>query len=252
MSSEWRRVGVIGLGAMGAPMARNLAKAGLLAAVWNRTSAKATQLAQETGAYAAASPADLARRCDAVLISVSADPDVLDVGARLLAADGLRAGQLVIDCSTVSAATARDLAQRLGKRGVDCLDAPVSGGVEGARAGTLVVMVGGPEAVLARAMPILQAIGRTIAHFGSHGAGQAAKATNQILCAGAIEAAAEAMAFAEAEGLPLDKLIATLTQGAGNSWYFEHRAPYMMRHDYPAGFRVRLHHKDLGICAAMA
>jgi 3-hydroxyisobutyrate dehydrogenase len=128
----------------------------------------------------------------------------------------------------------------------------VSGGVEGARAATLAIMVGGDEAAFARALPILEKLGKTITHFGPSGAGQAAKATNQIMCAGIIQAVGEAMAFAHAEGLPLDRLIDTLGKGAGSSWYFVNRAPFMAKNAFPAGFRVRLHAKDLRICRDMA
>jgi 3-hydroxyisobutyrate dehydrogenase len=136
--------------------------------------------------------------------------------------------------------------------GVGFLDCPVSGGVEGARNATLAIMVGGDEPVFTRAQPILSAMGKTVAYLGSSGAGQAAKATNQIMCAGIIQAVGEAMAFAHAEGLPLDRLIETLSKGAGSSWYFVNRAPFMAHNDYPAGFRVRLHAKDLRICREMA
>jgi 3-hydroxyisobutyrate dehydrogenase len=128
----------------------------------------------------------------------------------------------------------------------------VSGGVEGARDGTLVIMVGGAAKAFERARPLLEALGKTITHFGPTGSGQAAKATNQIMCAGIIEAVAEAMAFAHAEGLPLPQLVDTLGKGAGSSWYFVHRAPNMIRGSYPPGFKVRLHAKDLGICREMA
>ncbi|HXS20947.1 MAG TPA: NAD(P)-dependent oxidoreductase, partial [Steroidobacteraceae bacterium] len=165
---------------------------------------------------------------------------------------GLASGSLVIDCSTVSADTARKAAELLGKRGVEFLDCPVSGGVEGARERTLAVMAGGTTEGYERARPVLAAMGRTITHFGPSGSGQAAKATNQIMCAGIIEAVSEAMAFARAQGLPLEKLIETLGKGAGSSWYFVHRAPNMARGSYPAGFRVRLHAKDLTICRDMA
>jgi len=165
---------------------------------------------------------------------------------------GLKPGSIVIDCSTVSADTAREAARRLAERSVDFLDAPVSGGVEGANKGTLAIMVGGSEAAFERARPVLAAMGSTITRFGPSGAGQAAKATNQIMCAGIIQAVAEAMAFAKAEGLPLEALIDTLGKGAGSSWYFVHRAPNMVRNEYPPGFRVRLHEKDLRICREMA
>jgi 3-hydroxyisobutyrate dehydrogenase len=243
-------VGFIGLGAMGRGMARNLHRAGLLRAVWNRTPGIATDLATELGVEAAASPQDLAARCDVVVSCVSADADVLSVVDAI--SPSLKPGSIVIDCSTIAAATAREAARRLASCGVAFLDAPVSGGVEGARDGTLAIMVGGPADAFQRAQPVLEAMGRAVTHFGASGAGQAAKATNQIMCAGIIQAVAEAMAFAKAEGLPLEPLIETLGKGAGSSWYFVHRAPNVVRGEYPAGFRVRLHEKDLRICREMA
>ena len=242
--------GFVGLGAMGRGMARKLHAAGLLHAVWNRNATPARELAVELQVVASADLASLARACDVVVICVSADADVLEVVDRML--PGLRAGALVIDCSTVSAETAREAARRLATRQAGFLDAPVSGGVEGARDGTLAIMVGGPEDAFERAQPVLRAMGRTVTRFGPAGAGQAAKATNQIMCAGIIQAVAEAMAFAKAQGLPLPELIETLGQGAGSSWYFLHRAPNIVRDAYPPGFRVRLHQKDLRICHDMA
>ena len=244
------RVGFIGLGAMGSHMARNLHRAGLLSGVWNRTPEKARALAAELGTQAPDSPAELARAADAVVICVSADQDVLDVVNAL--APGLAPNALVLDCSTVSAETARRGAQIAHQKQAEFLDCPVSGGVEGARDATLAVMVGGSADAFARAQPILTALGKTITHFGPTGSGQAAKATNQIMCAGIIEAVSEAMAFARAQSLPLDKVVDTLGKGAGSSWYFVHRAPNMVRGTFPAGFRVRLHAKDLGICRDMA
>jgi 3-hydroxyisobutyrate dehydrogenase len=244
------RVGFVGLGAMGMHMARNLHRAGLLAGVFNRTADKAQQLAQELQVKAYPTLAELAADVDAVVSCVSADADVLAVTQAL--APALKRGALVIDCSTIGAETARRAAQGLEAVGVEFLDCPVSGGVEGARDGTLAIMVGGTPEAFARAQPILAALGKTITLFGPTGSGQAAKATNQIMCAGIIEAVAEAMAFAHAQGLPLDKLIDTLGKGAGSSWYFVHRAPNMARGSFPAGFRVRLHAKDLGICRDMA
>jgi 3-hydroxyisobutyrate dehydrogenase len=244
------RVGFVGLGAMGVHMARNLHRAGLLAALWNRTADKARTLASELKVAAPATLAELGATSDAVVSCVSADADVLEVTRAL--APALPGGALMLDCSTVSAETARQAAQLLEPRGVEFLDCPVSGGIEGARDATLAIMVGGTAAAFKRAQPLLRSLGRTIAHFGATGSGQAAKATNQIMCAGIIEAVAEAMAFASAQGLPLDKLIDTLGKGAGSSWYFVHRAPNMVRGEYPAGFRVRLHAKDLGICHDMA
>ena len=244
------RVGFIGLGAMGSHMARNLHRAGLLSGVWNRTPEKARTLAAELGTQAPESLEALARGADAVVLCISADQDVLDVVNAL--APGLAPNALVLDCSTISAETARRSAQLLHQRQVEFLDCPVSGGTEGARDATLAIMVGGPDEAFARAQPILAALGKTVTHFGATGSGQAAKATNQIMCAGIIEAVSEAMAFARAQSLPLDKVVDTLGKGAGSSWYFVHRAPNMVRGTFPPGFRVRLHAKDLGICRDMA
>ncbi|TLY90653.1 MAG: NAD(P)-dependent oxidoreductase [Gammaproteobacteria bacterium] len=244
------RVGFVGLGAMGMHMARNLHRAGMLAAVWNRSAAKARTLASELNVASPATLEQLAASTDAVVSCVSADADVLEVARGL--APGVKSGALLLDCSTIGAESARQAAALLAPRGVEFLDCPVSGGVEGARDAQLAIMAGGTPAGFARALPILSVLGRTITHFGPTGSGQAAKATNQIMCAGIIEAVAEAMAFARAQGLPLEKLIDTLGQGAGSSWYFVHRAPNMVRGSYPAGFRVRLHEKDLGICRDMA
>lgn len=235
---------------MGLGMARNLHKQGLLSAVWNRTAEKATALAQETGCQAVGKLAELAPLCDVIVTCVSADADVLAVIDELLPV--IKPDAIVIDCSTISADTARTAAHRLHKAGGQFLDAPVSGGTEGARDGTLAVMVGGDEKAFERAQPVLQAMGKAVTHFGASGSGQAAKATNQIMCAGVIQAVAEAMAFAKSEDLPLDRLIDTLGKGAGSSWYFVNRAPNILRDSYPAGFRVKLHEKDLKICRAMA
>jgi len=244
------KTGFIGLGAMGLPMAGNLARAGLLQGAWNRDPAKAAALAAETGVRAYDSPGELAADVDAVVLCVSADQDVLDLVDRIR--PSLRPGAIVIDCSTVSAETARSAAEQLAGSGVAFLDCPVSGGVEGARKGTLAIMCGGDAGAFEQARPVLEAMGRTVVHLGPTGFGQAAKATNQIMCAGIIQAVGEAMAFARAEGLPLERVIETLGQGAGSSWYFVHRAPFMARGEFPAGFRVRLHEKDLRICREMA
>jgi 3-hydroxyisobutyrate dehydrogenase len=244
------RTGFIGIGAMGAGMARNLHKPGLLTHIWNRTQERAATLAKELGVQLANSPHELAAHCDCVVLCVAADGDVLSVIDAI--APHLRADAIVIDCSTVSADTARSAAAKLAEFKVEFLDAPVSGGVEGANKGTLAIMVGGGERTFTRARPVLDAMGTTVTHFGPTGSGQAAKATNQIMCAGIIQAVSEAMAFAKAEGLPLDKLIDTLGKGAGSSWYFVNRAPNMLRNVYPPGFRVRLHQKDLNICHDMA
>jgi len=242
--------GFIGLGAMGQHMARNLHRAGLLAGVWNRTTSKADFFSAETGCRAFESPAALAAACEAVFTCVSADGDLLSIVDALRPT--LARGSLVIDCSTVAADSAREAAARLAAVGSDFLDCPVSGGVEGAKNATLAIMCGGDDAAFERARPLLEALGKTVVRMGPSGAGQATKATNQILCAGAIQVAAEAMAFAQAEDLPLERVIEVLGKGAGSSWYFVHRAPFMARGEYPAGFRLRLHDKDLRICREMA
>ncbi len=231
-------------------MARSLKRAGLLTGVWNRTAAKATDLAEELHCIPFANLAELAGNCEAVVICVSADEDLRAVIAGL--EPGLNPNMIVMDCSTVGAGTARDVHTQLDALGVGFLDCPVSGGVEGARTASLAIMVGGDEPVYSRAQDILQAMGKNVAYLGPSGAGQAAKATNQIMCAGIIQAVGEAMAFAHAEGLPLDRLIELLGKGAGSSWYFVNRAPFMAHNNYPAGFRVRLHAKDLRICRDMA
>lgn len=244
------RTGFVGLGAMGTSMARNLHRAGLLHGIWNRTPQKARALAAELHCAAPAELTGLAQACEVLVMCVSADRDVLSLVAAM--APALRPGSIVIDCSTVSADTARSAAARLAEGDVEFLDAPVSGGVEGAAKGTLAIMVGGTERVLERARPVLQAMGATITHFGAQGSGQAAKATNQIMVAGIIRADAEALAFAAAHGLDLGKVIATLGQGAAGNWYLAHRGPNMERGAYPPGFRVVLHQKDLNICHDMA
>ena len=244
------KVGFVGLGAMGYPMALNLHKAGLLTAVYNRTPEKARRIAGETGCTATTSLPELAGLCDAVITCVSADADVLEVVEAL--APALKRGALVLDCSTVSADTARSAAAKLAERGVDFLDCPVSGGTEGAKHATLAIMCGGSEAAFARAQPVLQALGKRLALMGGVGAGQATKAVNQIVVAGVAQAVSEALAFAEAQGLPLAKVIEVVGSGAAQSWFLTNRGPNMMRMDFPLGFKVALHDKDLKIVQQMA
>src|SRR5450631_4351987 len=235
------QTGFVGLGAMGVHMARNLHRAGLLNGVWNRTAEKATALAAELKCHAFTSLAELSGNCEAVVICVSADKDLREVIAGL--DPGLSPNMIVMDCSTVGKDTVRDLYAQL---------AAVSGGVEGARTASLAIMCGGDEAVFERAKPILEKLGKAVAYLGSSGSGQVTKATNQIMCAGIIQAVGEAMAFAHEEGVDLKKVIEVLGKGAGSSWYFVNRAPFMANNSFPAGFRVRLHDKDLRICRAMA
>jgi 3-hydroxyisobutyrate dehydrogenase len=235
---------------MGLPMARNLHKAGLLTAVYNRSPEKAQALATELGCTACASVGDLAKLCDAVVLCISADVDVSQIVDAL--AGSLKKGALVLDCSTVSAETARKAAAKLAGSGVDFLDCPVSGGTEGAKNGTLAMMCGGSAAVFTRAQPILQALGKRLALMGPVGTGQATKAVNQIVVAGVAQAVSEAMAFAEAQGLALDKVIDVVGSGAAQSWFLTNRGPNMMRMSFPLGFKVSLHDKDLDIVQQMA
>jgi 3-hydroxyisobutyrate dehydrogenase len=235
---------------MGTPMARNLHRVGYLAAIWNRTGAKARRLGEEFGVPVAADPADLARRCELVILSLSSDADVLEVIAALQG--GLRAGSVLVDTSTVSRDTARAAAVRLEPLQVTVLDCPVSGGVEGARKGTLAMMAGGDAAALERIRPVLQAIAGRVEHMGPVGAGQATKAVNQLVAAGINQAVSEGLAFARALDLPLEKVIDIVGSGAAGNWFITHRGPSMARDAFTAGFRLALHHKDLAICKQMA
>jgi 3-hydroxyisobutyrate dehydrogenase len=244
------RAGFAGLGAMGGPMARNLHRAGLLAAVWNRTAQWAHDFATATGVHAAGSPAALAAECDVVVTCVSADADVLEVIDAL--APALKPGAIVVDCSTVAASTAREAAERLAAHGGRFLDCPVSGGTEGARAATLSIMVGGDAGALEAARPVLEAMGQGITHMGPVGSGQAAKATNQIMVAGINQAVTEALAFGQAQGLPMDRLIEALEKGAAGNWFLSKRGATMLRGEFPLGFKMALHAKDLEICRLMA
>ncbi|HRQ63317.1 MAG TPA: NAD(P)-dependent oxidoreductase [Xanthomonadaceae bacterium] len=239
------RVGVIGLGAMGAPMATHLMQRGMLRAVYNRTSSRAQAFAETHGVPAAGSIAELGHRCNAVLTCVSADADVLALARELKLY--LAPGALVIDASTVAPATASEAAAILAQAGVAFLDAPVSGGVEGARNGTLSVMVGGDADTLARARPMLEAFASRITHMGKVGAGQATKAVNQVMVAGIAETVCEALALAEKLGLDPERLLPTLSAGAAQSWFLDKRGASMLRDEFSVGFKLALLHKDLGI-----
>lgn len=244
------KVGFIGLGAMGAGMAANLAHAGLLASVWNRTAEKAQTFAREFGVEAAADPAALAAPCDVIITCVAADADVLAVIDALRPA--LTAGQVVVDCSTISVSTAKRAAERVAASGAAFLDAPVSGGTEGARTGQLVMMVGGEAETLERVRPVLAPMTKAISYMGPTGAGQATKAVNQIMAAGINQAVSEALAFGAAMELDLEKVIAVVSGGAAGNWFLNQRGPTMIHDSYRPGFKVALHHKDLAICKAMA
>ena len=244
------KTGVIGLGAMGAPMARNLHRAGHLAVIWNRSAARAQQLASELGTQVAASPAELAELCELVILSVSSDEDMLEVIEAIK--PGLSAGMIVLDTSTVSRETAQQAALQLEQNRTAFLDAPVSGGIEGARKATLAMMVGGDRAVLDKIRPVLDSIAGRVEHMGPVGAGQATKAVNQVMAAGINQAVTEALVFAQALELPMDKVIEVIGSGAAGNWFLDHRGPTMTQGNYNPGFRVALHHKDLAICKQMA
>lgn len=243
------RVGFIGLGAMGAPMARHLHARGMLAVVGNRTQAKAELLADELGVRAASRIEDFAA-CDAVALCVSFDQDVLDNVAAL--ARVLEPGALVVDHSTVAVDTARRAAALLAERGIAFLDAPVSGGVEGARNGRLSVMVGGQADVLERARPLLESYAARISHMGGSGAGQATKAVNQVLVAGINEAVCEGLALGEALGLDAERLLPTLMAGAAANWFLDKRGATMLRDEFAPGFKCAHMLKDLRIVQAIA
>ena len=243
------KAGFIGLGAMGAPMARHLHARSLLAVVGNRTASKAQALAEELGLAAATSAADFAG-CEVVALCVSLDADVLE-NVQVLA-EVLPRGAVVVDHSTVSVATARQAQAALAAKGIGFVDAPVSGGVEGARNGKLSVMAGGSEADLARARPVLEAYAARITHMGDTGAGQATKAVNQVLVAGINEAVCEGLALGEKLGLDADKLLPTLMAGAAGNWFLEKRGATMLANQFVPGFKCGHLLKDLRIVHGMA
>jgi 3-hydroxyisobutyrate dehydrogenase len=239
------RVGFIGLGIMGGGMARNILKAGFELRVWNRSSPRMEALAAE-GAIATDSPAQLASQSDIIISCVSDTPDVEQVilGEQGVI-NGAAAGSLVIDMSTISPKATRTIAEKLGERSIAMLDAPVSGGSEGAARGTLSIMVGGEESHIGRAMPILQAMGKTITHVGQLGAGQTVKLANQALVVGNCLAMCEALLIAKAGGVDLQKTISALQGGAAGSWMFTNRAPQIIARDWRPGFTIDLQTKDL-------
>lgn len=243
------KTGVIGLGAMGSGMALNLHKAGHLHGVWNRTRGKAEQIAGQTGVILFDSPAGLASECELVILCVSRDADVLEMVEQV--ATTARAGTIVVDTSTVSSATARQAAAKLAKKDVAFLDCPVSGGVEGARNGTLAMMVGGDHEVLSRAEDTLRSIAASMTLIGPTGSGQACKAVNQIMCAGINQAVTEALSFGEAMGLDMNKVVDVVAKGAAGNWFLDHRGKTMLVDDNGTGFKLNLHHKDLTICKDM-
>ncbi|NCC31112.1 MAG: NAD(P)-dependent oxidoreductase, partial [Chloroflexia bacterium] len=237
------RVGFIGLGIMGRGMAANLLKAGCDLTVWNRTSGRADELVAQ-GARLAASPAELAAECQVIISCVSDTPDVhaLLLGDVLTSA---QPGSLVIDMSTISPQGARVCAEALAVRGIAFLDAPVSGGSEGAAKGTLSIMVGGAAEDVERARPYFEAMGKTITHVGRVGDGQTVKLVNQILVVGTMLSVSEALVFAQASGVDLERTLAAVSGGAAGSWTLTNRGPQCIKRDWRPGFTIDLQQKDL-------
>lgn len=244
------RVGFVGLGIMGAPMARNLLRAGFALDVATRTAGKADRFANENSSLgevrAFQTAAAVARDCDVVITMVTDSPDVIDVTrgeAGLFA--GARPGLIIIDMSTISPQVTRELAADAKTRNVHWLDAPVSGGEKGAIEGTLTIMVGGDRDVLERVRPVFEAMGKRITHFGPAGQGQSAKLCNQIMTAVNLLSVCEAMVFGKKAGLDLATLHGALTGGAANSWALEVLGKKMIEGDFAPAFMVRLQQKDL-------
>ena len=246
------KVAFLGLGTMGAAMAANIARAGYPVTAWNRTPGRAPELA-DLGVVVASSPAAAVADTPFVVICVS---DTKDVESVLFGTDGVaeaaRADTLIIDCSTIAPSGSWDFAARLREHGLRLVDAPVSGGSEGARNATLTIFVGGDERDVEHARPILNALGRTITHVGPIGAGQAVKAVNQVILAGTYLGVAEGIVLAIKAGLDVEQVVAALGGGAAQSWVLANRSGRMIDNDYPLGFKVSLHRKDLGIALDLA
>lgn len=240
---------VIGLGAMGAGIAGNLSRAGHLNHAWNRSPARGEAAAEEHGFALAESLEDAVAQAELAIVSVSADADLMVVCERI--GDAMPAGGIVLDTSTVGVDTARQVAKQLAAHGIHFLDAPVSGGKEGAEKATMVMMIGGDRTVLDRIRPELDTISRKVVHMGEVGSGQATKAVNQIMGAGINQAVTEALAFGQHLGLDMDDVIDVVSSGASGNWFVEHRGKTMTRGNFEPGFRVALHHKDLGLCQKM-
>ncbi len=246
------KVGFIGLGTMGVGMSLNILKAGHEVSVHNRTREKEESVAKE-GARRAQSPREAAEGAEVIVTMVSDTPDVEQV---VLGDEGIihgaPQGAIVIDMSTISPAATRQMAEALSAKGIKMLDAPVSGGPEGANNGTLAIMVGGDTDAFEKALPILKIMGKTVTHVGPIGAGQITKAINQIMIAGTYLSVAEGLTLGMKAGLDMEKVISAISGGAASSWVLHNRGINVVKNDYPLGFRVKLHHKDLGIALQTA
>lgn len=242
-----KRIGFIGLGLMGAGMSRNLLKAGYQVTVWNRTESKMKPLV-EAGAKPAKSPREVAKSSDVVITMVTDSSDVEEV---LLgtsgAVHGSKKGDIFIDMSTISPIATKDVASKLKEKGVEMLDAPVSGGVIGATNGKLSIMVGGDPNVFEECKPILQTMGKTITYIGGIGDGQVCKAVNQILVGTTMLGVAEALVFAAKAGVDLEKVHAAVSGGAAGSWQLTNNGERLLKGDHEPGFKIKDYLKDLGI-----
>lgn len=244
------KAGFVGLGAMGQPMAGHLHRAGLLHSVWTRTPANTTAVSTQFGLKEPQPLKELARECNVIALCVPADEDVLaDVET---IASVVQPGTVVIDHSTVSSLTAQKAQALMQAAGGDFIDAPVSGGVEGARNGKLSIMVGGSDAALERVRPVLECYAAKINHMGGVGAGQNTKAVNQVLVAGIAQAVCEGLALGDALGLDSERLIPTLLAGAAGNWFLDKRGKTMLADQFTVGFKLALLHKDLKIVRELA
>ena len=244
------RIGFIGLGIMGKPMARNVMEAGYDLVVYNRTREKAEEISGD-GATVADSPREVAEGSDVVITMLPDSPDVWEVvGGENGVLEGIEEGALLVDMSTISPVVTRELAEEVEERGASMLDAPVSGGDVGAQEGTLSIMVGGGEEDFERARPLFEVMGQTITHVGPSGAGQTAKAANQIVVALTIEAISEALVLGSKAGAAPEKILEALSGGLAGSKVMEAKREKFLSHTFDPGFRVELHHKDLGIALA--
>jgi 2-hydroxy-3-oxopropionate reductase len=244
------RVGFIGLGIMGMPMARNLMDSGYELTVHNRSPEKAEELGKE-GAAVAATPREVAENSDVVITMLPDSPQVREVVAGEDGVlEGISEGALLIDMSTISPVVTEELAEALQEKGASMLDAPVSGGDVGAIEGTLSIMVGGEQADFQRAKPLFEAMGKTITHVGPTGAGQVTKAANQVVVALTIEAVSEALVLGSAGGVSAQKILEVLSGGLASNKVMEVKREKFLSHSFEPGFRSELHHKDLGIALA--
>ena len=247
------RIAVLGMGTMGAPMAENLVKAGFEVTVHNRTRSREEPL-ESLGATRADTPADAAKGAEIVLSCVSDTPDVERVllDSEIGAIQGLAEGGLIIDCSSIAPKATRLIAERFRAKGIGYVDAPVSGGSEGAIHGTLTIMCGGSEVDFERASPVLQVIGSKVTRIGPVGCGQIAKVANQVVISGTFMALGEALTLAYRAGADPEKVVDAIGGGVAGSWILNNRSDKMLNDDYPLGFRLRLHRKDLGIALETA